>query len=139
MNDELHGSNDPQLRAKMETGKNEHKRIQADSSKCTVAELSVGNRRIDCIRVDGNVCYVVEIKPNNDKARDRGNAQIAKGKENIQNAMRGIRKKAELTGDLSVFQSCFDESASAANLKDELRVYELCPPDGELFRDFVVP
>jgi hypothetical protein len=138
MNDELHGSNDPQLRAKMETGKNEHKRIQADSSKCTVAELSVGNRRIDCIRVDGNVCYVVEIKPNNDKARDRGNAQIAKGMRTSENATAMVRKKSELSGNLAVFQACHRDGADP-ELKPELRVYELCPPDGELFRDFVVP
>jgi hypothetical protein len=102
-----------------------------------VAELSVGNRRIDCIRVDGNVCYVVEIKPNNDKARDRGNAQIASGMKNIREALNG-RKKSELSGNLAVFQACHRDGADP-ELKPELRVYELCPPDGELFRDFVVP
>lgn len=137
MNDELHGSNDPQLRAKMETGKNEHKRIQADSSKCTVAELSVGNRRIDCIRVDGNVCYVVEIKPNNDKARVRGREQMNDGIEKVNSAVRG-KKKSELSGNLTVFQACHRDGADP-ELKPELRVYELCPPEGEMFRDFVVP
>lgn len=137
MNDELHGGNDPQLRARMETGKNEHKRIQADSGKCTVAELTVGNRRIDCIRVDGNVCYVVEIKPNNRGAQDRGRAQISDGMKNIRSALQG-RKKSELSGNLSVFQSCFDDN-NGPKLEPELRVYELCPPEGELFLDFVVP
>ena len=138
MNDELYGGNDPQLRTKMETGKNEHKRIQADSSKCTVSELTMGNRRIDCIRVDGATCYVVEIKPNNGPAQERGRSQIAAGIKEIRDALRD-KKKAELTGKLEVFKSCFDDAKGVAELKDELRVYEYCPPDGELFKDFVVP
>jgi len=142
MNDELRGSNDPELRAKMETGKNEHVRIQADSSKCTVAELTVGSRRIDCIRVDGTTCYVVEIKPNNSAAQERGRQQIRSGIKEIKDALSGAKKKAEidkLPDKLHVFKACFDDSKSEANLEVELRVYELCPPDGLLFKDFVVP
>lgn len=138
INDELYGGNDPQLRAKMETGKNEHKRIQADSSKCTVSELTMGSRRIDCIRVDGATCYVVEIKPNNDTARQRGRKQIEDGIDQIRRALAG-KKKVDLTGRLEVFRSCFDDNKGEADLKEELRVYEYCPPDGELFKDFVVP
>lgn len=139
MNNELNGSNDPEIRTKMETGKNEHKRIQSDSSKCTVSELTMGRRRIDCIRVSGSTCYVVEIKPNNRAAQARGEAQIASGMSEIRAAVDGKKKRDELTGKLEVFRPCFDEQKAEINLERELRVYEYCPPDGELFKDFVVP
>jgi hypothetical protein len=141
MNNELQGGNDPAPPcASMETGKNEHKRIQADSSKCTVsggdvrapaARLHPGGRR--------DVCYVVEIKPNNQAARDRGDKQINEGIEYVQEALRGKKKRDELTGKLEVLRPCFDESVGEAKLARELRVYEYCPADGELFKDFVVP
>ncbi len=136
---ELNGSNDPEIRARMETGKNEHKRIQADSSKCTMSEVTFGSRRVDCIRVDGNNCYVVEIKPNNSKAITKGEKQVEDGIGEIRKLLAGKAKKVELTEKLEVFRSCFDESVREANLKREVRVYEYCPPEGELFKDFVVP
>ena len=139
MTDELRGSNDPEFRARMETGRNEHKRIQSDSSKCTASELTFGSRRVDCIRVDGATCYVVEIKPNNEAARDRGRQQIEQGIKEIRGTLDGKKKRAELTGKLEVLRACFDESTGRVDLKEELRVYEYCPPEGELFKDFVVP
>ena len=139
LDDELRGANDPQFRARMELGKNEHKRIQADSSKCTAAELTFGSRRVDCIRVDGATCYVVEIKPNNPDAISRGRGQIADGIEEILRALEGKKSRSELGGKLEVFRPCFDEGSTKVKLEPELRVYEYCPPEGELFKDFVVP
>lgn len=136
---ELKGTNDPEFRAMLETGKNEHKRIQSDSSKCTVAELTIGSRRIDCIRVAGDVCYVVEIKPNNSAAKARGMIQLQDALKQIESALGGKAKREELTGGLAVFQACFNETSKRAKLETELRVYEFCPPDGKLFHDFVVP
>ena len=138
LDNELGGANDPEFRAKMETGKNEHKRIQSDSSKCTASELTFGSRRVDCIRVSGSTCYVVEIKPNNSGAQARGKEQIEDGIEEIEKALRGVKKRDELKDKLEVFRSCFDEASQTAKLEPELRVYEYCPPEGELFKDFVV-
>lgn len=62
--------------------------------------------------------------------------------EEIGKALRGVTKKVEidkLPDKLLVFKACFDDSKSEANLEEQLRVYELCPPDGLLFKDFVVP
>ena len=56
----------------------------------------------------------------------------------IKRALSG-KKKADLTGDLEVFRACFDDSRGDAKLDRELRVYKYCPPEGELFHDFVVP
>lgn len=133
------GASNPRIRARMELGKNEHKRIQADSSKCTEDELTFGSTRVDCVRVDGNTCYVVEIKPNNEAARSKGNRQIRDGIDAIRSALSGKKKRVELTGNLEVLRPCFDEQKEEADLKPELRVYEYCPPEGELFHDFVVP
>jgi hypothetical protein len=138
LDNELNGSNDPEFRSKMEFGKNEHKRIQADSSKCTVSEVTFGSRRIDCIRVSGSTCYVVEIKPNNSEAERRGRKQIDDAIEKIHDELAG-KKKSDLSGKLEVLRACFDEASEKANLKEELRVYEYCPSDGALHRDFVIP
>lgn len=135
---ELGGANDPQVRARIEFGRNEHKRIQNDRGKCTQDEVTFGSVRVDCIRVSGNVCYVVEIKPNNDEARAKGRKQISDGIEAIETFVRG-KKKSDLSGDKSVLRSCLDEERGRIELKEELRVYEYCPADGELFKDFVVP
>jgi DNA primase len=138
LDNELNGSNDPEVRAKMEFGKNEHKRIQADSSKCTVSEIPFGNRRVDCIRVSGSTCYVVEIKPNNSDAQKLGRSQIRDGIKEILNELKGKKKKSDLDGKFEVFRACFDESAETVKLEEELRVYEYCPPEGELYKDFVI-
>jgi hypothetical protein len=138
LDNELNGSNDPDFRSKMEFGKNEHKRIQADSSKCTVSEVTFGSRRVDCIRVSGSTCYVVEIKPNNSEAERRGRKQIDDAIEKIRDELAG-KKKSDLSGKLEVLRACFDEASEKANLKEELRVYEYCPSDGALHRDFVIP
>lgn len=135
---ELKGANDPEVRARIEYGKNEHKRIQNDSSKCTASELTFGSVRIDCVRVDGSTCYVVEIKPNNSAARSKGETQIRNGIDAIREYLVG-KKSADLSGAAAVLKPCFDENSGRSKLERELRVYEYCPPDGELFKDFVVP
>jgi hypothetical protein len=138
LDNELKGANDPEFRARMETGKNEHNRIQADSSKCTAKELTFGSRRVDCIRVSGSTCYVVEIKPNNDAAQRRGKEQIESGIKEIIKAFEGKKKREELKDRLEVFRPCFDEVKQSVKLEPELRVYEYCPPEGEMYKDFVV-
>ncbi len=40
-------------------------------------------KRVDCIRVEGDTCCLVETKPNNAKAKARGNEQITDGIEKI--------------------------------------------------------
>jgi len=135
LNDELRGANDPEVRARMELGKTEHKRIQADSSKCTAKELTFRSRRIDCIRVDGSLCYVVEIKPNNEAAKSRGRNQIKDAMEEIRASVRG-KSKDEV---LEVLRPCFDDKSQTLRLREELRVYEYCPAEGALYKDFVVP
>ena len=148
---ELNGANDPEIRARMELGKNEHKRIQSDSSKCTKSELAFGNRRVDCIRVEPpskeeetGTCFVIEIKPNNTSAITRGRSQAIAGLREIESAMVGYldktkKKRTQLTGVFELFRPCFDEGAQQLKLKEEVRAYDFCPPDGSLFRDFVVP
>lgn len=76
----VRGANDPAIRARMELGKNEHKRIQADSSKCDASEITIGSVRLDCVKVSSNVCTIYEIKPDNDAAKARGREQLTRQK-----------------------------------------------------------
>jgi hypothetical protein len=139
MNDELKGANDPEFRALLETGKNEHRRIQA-SSLCQVSEVAIPGAgvRIDCVKVADGICTLIEIKPKNASAIARGEVQAAgyvaslkefflRNRDDIQRAF---------SGNLEVFKQCI------ANQRLELRplveTYELCPAEGSLFRDAVV-
>ncbi len=133
------GSLNPRIRTLIETGKNEHKRIQADSSKCTAAEITLGSYRMDCVRVDGATCTIVEIKPNNSEARSKGEDQLNDYIRAVADYAKDKKKRDELTGDMAVFRPCFDEQTGAISLAVELRVYEFCPAEGQIFQDFAAP
>jgi hypothetical protein len=140
MSDEMKGRNDVELRAQIEVGRNEHKRIQGDSSKCEVSEITIPGegRRIDCVRVSDNRCYIVEIKPNNSRAQSRGRSQL----DGYQSAVLKLfdsnkdRVDSTFTDKLTIFKRCIANGSIL--LATELRAYEFCPPDGKLFHDFVV-
>lgn len=140
MNDELKGTNDPEYRMMTETGKNEHKRIQADSSKCDASEITIPGvrKRMDCVKVEGSICTIIEIKPNNSKAIAKGDVQVKSYLRSMKDYFDAnkSRTKDAFSGELEIFRRCI--SGEVIELKTEVRVYELCPADGALFRDFVV-
>jgi len=140
MDDELKGSNDPDVRAKIELGKTEHKRMQADSSKCDMAEVTIPGEgmRLDCVRVSSGTCYIVEIKPNNSDAQARGRTRLGEYKTGVEKYF--DRSKSDInrnfTDKLEVFKRCI--ANGRITLETELRVYEYCPAEGQLFNDFLV-
>jgi hypothetical protein len=140
MNDELKGTNDPEFRMTVETGKNEHKRIQADSSKCDASEITIpgARMRMDCVKVSSGVCTIVEIKPNNTKAIAKGDARAIEYREAVQRHFEAnkSRIKDAFSDELQIFQRCI--SNEDILLKTQVRAYDLCPPEGMMFRDFVV-
>jgi uncharacterized protein YukE len=135
LNNELKGANDPEVRARIEFGKNEHKRIQANDKNCTAREVTFESTRVDCIKVDNNKCYIVEIKPNNQDAIKKGYDQVHRGLREIEYLLAGKKKKDELQGNLEVIRPCFDDSKQTAHLETKLQLYDFCPPEGHLHRD----
>jgi hypothetical protein len=140
MNNELNGANDPEVRMQIEVGKTEHKRIQADSSKCSVSEITIpgAGLRMDCVRVSSGTCYIVEIKPNNANAAGKGEEKLKAYISAMTSYYSSNRDhvKEKFTDKLEIFQQCI--ANGTIQLRSELRRYELCPADGRLFQDFVV-
>ena len=56
------GSNNPTLRARMEYGKEMHRKLQNDRN-CDEREVSLSSGRPDCIKFDQDDCVVIEFKP----------------------------------------------------------------------------
>jgi hypothetical protein len=136
LNNELKGANDPEVRAQMELGKLEHKRIQADRGKCDESEITIpgASKRIDCVKE----CTIYEIKPNNSKAIDKGKDQAADYKRAVQEYFEYDKTKMNerFSGKMKVFLSCIKDGQISLNV--DVRVYDFCPADGKLFNDFVV-
>lgn len=141
MSKELDGRRDAEVRTFIEVGKNEHKRIQADSSKCEVSEITIPGEsmRLDCVRVSSGTCYIVEIKPNNSAAEAKGRARLQDYVRAVSSLFDSNKDRIDsvFTDRLSIFKRCI--SNGRIDLKPELRVYDFCPADGKLFNDFVLP
>lgn len=141
MSTELRGRADAEFQTFIEVGKNEHKRIQADSSKCEVSEITIPGEssRIDCVRVASEKCYIVEIKPNNSSAQAKGQGQLERYQGAIERLFDANKKDLDraFSEKLSIFKRCVSDGR--IQLRTELVVYDFCPPDGKLFNDFVVP
>lgn len=140
MNDELKGTNDPEFRMQIQTGKNEHKRIQTDSSKCDEWEVAIpgAGARVDCVKASGGVCTIVEIKPNNSTAISKGKTQVGEYEEYMEDYFNANKSRIDdaFRDGLKIFKQCISDGK--ISLRTEVRVYDLCPPEGMMFRDFIV-
>ena len=58
----MYGANNPLIRARMEFGKEMHRRLQSDRG-CHEREVTLSSGRPDCIRFDPGDCKVIEFKP----------------------------------------------------------------------------
>ena len=58
----MNGANNPLIRARMEFGKEMHKKLQSDRG-CHEKEVTLSSGRPDCIRFDPGDCKVIEFKP----------------------------------------------------------------------------
>ena len=70
------GANNPTIRARMEYGKDMHRKLQSDRS-CDEKEVELSSGRPDCIKFDQDDCKVIEFKP--DTYREDDAVQQARG------------------------------------------------------------
>lgn len=119
VNTVLRGANNPKLNSRIQLGLRKHKEMQADSGRCTYAEVKVPGGSIDCVKVSSGRCEVIEIKPNNEAARAKGRQQLERYKASLEEMHRGGNlpeqvKPCIVGGKLSIAEY-------------DVEVYEFCP------------
>jgi hypothetical protein len=80
----MNGSNNPLIRARMEFGKEMHRKLQSDRD-CHEKEISLSSGRPDCIRFDPGDCKVIEFKPSTLSTSD--------AKEQAERYLRDVRDR----------------------------------------------
>ncbi len=114
----VRGYNNPKIRAALEIGKKKHEQMQRD---CDYREQEIGSGRIDCVDVSSDTCRVIEIKPNNDKAKDKGTEQLAKYKSWLES------HTADDVDSSSAFKKCVDDNKKFKISDYVIRTYDFCP------------
>jgi hypothetical protein len=121
----MRGANHPLVSFLILKGIEEHKSYQQSSSNCDAYEFETGSRRADCLKADGDTCYVIELKPNNSRARSKGERQARDSRDDL-------RRELEKGADKSdVLKKLFDRSSKFKDCKRweyKLKCYSLCPP-----------
>ncbi len=118
----VRGYNNPKIRASIEVGKQKHEQLQRD---CAAKEQEIGSGRIDCVDLSSDTCRVIEIKPNNDKAKDKGTDQLAKYKSWLES------HGADDVDSGSIFRKCIDENGKFKISDYVIRTYDFCPVPAE--------
>jgi hypothetical protein len=117
----LQGVQNAKVRARLQVGIDNHARLQTG---CTANEYQIPGGRIDCLNISDGSCEVIEIKPNNEKARAKGRDQLAGYKSTIER----MKTDNNLT---ELLQRCVKDGQ--LNVTYEVEVYEFCPvPDEDL-------
>jgi hypothetical protein len=122
----MRGGNHPLVSYMALNGIEEHQNYQRNSSNCHAYEIETGSRRADCLRADGDTCYVIELKPNNSRARDKGTQQA---RDSASDLNKELAKMAKGEGS-SVMQALISKRSDFAKCKrfePKLRCYTLCP------------
>jgi ribosomal protein S17E len=131
---DLHGSNNPRIKAKMEYGTNYHaswscsgiKEFKISSDYCDNPIREDSSCRADCVTL-GSTCVVIELKPDNDEAK-------AMGEKQMDAYQKGLRKwfdknKDELLKTYPDVSQCVKDGQISTNTK--LETYSFCPSDSE--------
>ena len=112
--DVIRGSNHPVVSFMLDKGKEED---EYRKGRCTAYQVDTGNGFADCVGYDGNMCLIVEFKPNNSRAISKGLSQLRDYKDGLQN---NASKRQDLNNKNSAFATCqtFDTRVDC---------YRLCP------------
>lgn len=122
----MRGGNHPIVSFMALKGIEEHQNYQRNSSNCHAYEIETGSRRADCLRTDGDTCYVIELKPNNSRAISKGNQQA---RDSVTDLNKEVTKMLKGEGS-KVMQELISKRSDFAKCKEwraKLRCYTLCP------------
>jgi hypothetical protein len=121
----MRGGNHPLVSWMALKGIEEHQNYQRNSSNCHAYEVGTGNRQADCLRADGDTCYVIELKPKNSRAISKGNQQA---RDSVEDLTRELEKHAK--GESKIMQELIGKRSDFGKCKRwerRLRCYTLCP------------
>jgi hypothetical protein len=117
----LQGVQNAKVRARIQIGIDKHAQLQTG---CTAHEYQIPDGRIDCLNVSDGHCEVIEIKPNNEKARAKGREQLDRYKATIV----GLHADNKLPG---LLERCVKDGQ--LNIEYDVEIYEFCPvPDEDI-------
>ena len=118
MTTSLRGSNHPVVSYMLETGQKAHQDYQTNSSNCQAYEWTTSAGRADCLYApSGEVCLVIELKPDNSRALSMGRGQARGYADALNNNPQELEK---LKNDKSAFKNC-------KSFVPKVRLYKLCP------------
>ncbi|NKB16825.1 MAG: hypothetical protein HC774_08210 [Sphingomonadales bacterium] len=122
----MRGGNHPIVSFMALKGIEEHQNYQRNSSNCHAYEFETGSRRADCLRADGDTCYVVELKPRNSRAIGSGMRQA---QDSVDDLSKELAKMAKGEGS-RVMQDLISKRSDFGKCKQwqrKVRCYTLCP------------
>lgn len=115
--DGIRGGNHPVVAYMRKMGQDAHPEYQSHSEYCTEHEVETSHGKADCVYAEK--CWVVEVKPNNNRAVDNGRRQARDYADDL-NADRDGKFTA-LVEKNSAFESC------KAKFVPKIATYVACP------------
>jgi gas vesicle protein len=101
----MNGANNPMIRARMEYGKDMHKKMQ-DSFSCNEREAVLSSGRPDCVKFESEDCQVLEFKPDTYSESD-AESQAKKYLNDVRDKFKGDdrAKKCKWNSDGPIFRA----------------------------------
>lgn len=124
MTKRVRGANHPVISYMLDQGNKAHSDYQKTAGNCDAYEVSMSVGRADCVKANGAVCTVIELKPDNRNAVRKGGLQAAR-------YARELRAKGDAFKKLVKQNSAF---AECERFDSRVDCYTLCPEideDGE--------
>lgn len=100
--DGIRGGNHPVVAYMRKMGQDAHPEYQSHSEYCTEHEVETSHGKADCVYAEK--CWVVEVKPNNNRAVDNGRRQARDYADDLNQDRDG--KFSDLVKKNSAFSSC---------------------------------
>lgn len=118
MTKSLRGANHPVVSYMLEKGQEVHRDYQTNSRNCHAYEWSTRSGRADCLYApSGEVCQVVELKPDNSRAVSKGRGQARGYADDLNNDPKELEK---LKNEKGAFKDC-------KRFVPIVMAYTLCP------------
>jgi len=115
--DGIRGGNHPVVAFMIKMGQDAHPEYESHSEYCTEHEVETAEGPADCVYA--SKCWVVELKPNNDRAVDKGRTQAKKYAEALNKDEGG--KFSDLVKKNDAFNSC------KGKFEAKVATYVACP------------
>lgn len=119
MTESLRGANHPVVAYMLQQGQAAHTDRERD---CDASEIDLESGRADCLMASGETCLVIELKPKNSRAIDKGKDQVRRYRDDLDKAAADPSSDVmkRLIGIKSDFANC-------KRFETRIDCYTLCP------------